>query len=78
MHLPKLEHLILAEMALVIFMKSCLYSQKPLQVECTKDEFYWKWDVLKVLQKWSLMNAGRLLRVLADGGFTESSCTVNL
>ena len=50
----------IAENALVIMMKSCLYFQKPLQVECTKDEFYWEWDVLKVLQKWSLMNGGRL------------------
>ena len=55
----------IAENALVIMMKSCLYSQKPLQVECTKDEFYWVWDVLKVLQKWSLMNGGRLREVLA-------------
>ena len=55
------------ENALVILMKSCLYSQKPLQVECTTDEFYWEWDVLKVLQKWSLMNGGRLREVLAVG-----------
>ena len=68
----------IAENALVILMKSCLYSQKPLQVECTKEEFYWEWDVLKVLQKWSLMNGGRLREVLADGGFTESSCVLNL
>ena len=68
----------IAENALVILMKSCLYSQKPLQVECTKEEFYWEWDVLKVLQKWSLMNGGRLLEVLADGGFTESICALNL
>ena len=66
------------ENALVILMKSCLYSQKPLQVECTKEEFYWEWDVLKVLQKWSLMNGGRLREVLADGGFTESICALNL
>lgn len=55
----------IAENALVIMMKSCLYSHKPLQVECSKDEFYWEWDVLKVLQKWSLMNGGRLREVLA-------------
>lgn len=55
----------IAENALVIMMKSCLYSQKPWQVECTKDEFYWEWDVLKVLQKWSLMKCGRLREVLA-------------
>ena len=55
----------IAENALVNMMKSCLYSQKPLQVECTKDEFYCEWDVLKVLQKWSLMNGGRLREVLA-------------
>lgn len=55
----------IAENALVIMMKSCLYSQKPLQVECTKDEFSSEWDVLKVLQKWSLMNGGRLREVLA-------------
>ena len=55
----------IAENALVIMMKSCLYSQKPLQVECTKDEFYRVRDVLKVLQKWSLMNGGRLREVLA-------------
>ena len=57
----------IAENALVILMKSCLYSQKPLQVECTTDEFYWEWDVLKVLQKWSLMNGGRLRELLAVG-----------
>ena len=68
----------IAENALVTLMKSCLYSQKPLQVECTKVEFYWEWDVLKVLQKWSLMNGGRLREVLADGGFTESICALNL
>lgn len=68
----------IAENALVILIKSCLYSQKPLQVECTKEEFYWEWDVLKVLQKWSLMNGGRLREVLADGGFTESICALNL
>ena len=68
----------IAENALVNMMKSCLYSQKPLQVECTKEEFYWEWDVLKVLQKWSLMNGGRLREVLADGGFTESICALNL
>lgn len=68
----------IAENALVTLMKSCLYSQKPLQVECTKEEFYWEWDVLKVLQKWSLMNGGRLREVLADGGFTESICALNL
>ena len=68
----------IAENALVTLMKSCLYSQKHLQVECTKEEFYWEWDVLKVLQKWSLMNGGRLREVLADGGFTESICALNL
>ena len=68
----------IAENALVILMKSCLYSQKPLQVECTKEEFYWEWDVFKSVTKMIVNEWWSVTRGTSSGGFTESSCAVNL